>query len=395
VLGMGFTFDDTDKKGVATPLAEMERLIAKDPRNRERIFPYIGGEEVNDSPTHTHHRYVINFEDFPLKREDLGASWKDADDDQRKEWLRDGIVPLDYPEPVAADWPDLLEIVERKVKPERDQDNREARRRNWWKYGERAPGLYAALSQMERANVTSRVGNALAFASTPSAQVFAESIVVVTVENLAPLAVLQSRIHEVWARMMASSMKDDLRYTPSDCFETFPFPPNFEHDLSLERVGCTYYDFRAQLMQRENKGLTAIYNWFHDPECDHPGILKLRELHDAMDRAVLDAYGWTDIQPRCEFIPEFDDEDEEDESGRPRRKKYRYRWPDDIRDDVLARLLELNRQRAFEEGQLPSEPLVFAGTAAPDPEKASGKKKRGRKAGANLNLSLLPHAEES
>ena len=58
---MGFTFDDTDTKGVATPLAEMQRLIEKDPRNAERIFPYIGGEEVNTSPTHAHHRYVINF----------------------------------------------------------------------------------------------------------------------------------------------------------------------------------------------------------------------------------------------------------------------------------------------------------------------------------------------
>ena len=56
VLGMGFTFDDTDKNGVAIPIAEMQRLIAKDKRNAERIFPYIGGEEVNDSPTQSHHR---------------------------------------------------------------------------------------------------------------------------------------------------------------------------------------------------------------------------------------------------------------------------------------------------------------------------------------------------
>ena len=61
VLGMGFTFDDTDTKGVATSLAEMRRLIEQDPGNGEVIFPYIGGEEVNDSPTHAHHRYVINF----------------------------------------------------------------------------------------------------------------------------------------------------------------------------------------------------------------------------------------------------------------------------------------------------------------------------------------------
>ena len=54
VLGMGFTFDDTDKKGVASSRAEMHRLIKSDPRNREVIFPYIGGEEVNTSPTHAH-----------------------------------------------------------------------------------------------------------------------------------------------------------------------------------------------------------------------------------------------------------------------------------------------------------------------------------------------------
>ena len=73
VLGMGFTFDDTDKKGVATPLAEMRRLIEENPRNREAIFPYIGGEEVNTSPTHAHHRYVINFRDYPLRRRIWGS----------------------------------------------------------------------------------------------------------------------------------------------------------------------------------------------------------------------------------------------------------------------------------------------------------------------------------
>jgi hypothetical protein len=69
----------------------------------------------------------------------------------------------------------------------------------------------------------------------------------------------------------------------------------------------------------------------------------------SLDRCVLDAYGWTDVQPRCEFIPAFDDEGEEDENGRIREKKYRYRWPDEIRDEILARLLELNRRQALGE----------------------------------------------
>ena len=61
VLGMGFTFDDTDKKGVATPLSEMRRLTENFPSNKDAIFPYIGGQEVNTSPTHSHHRFVIDF----------------------------------------------------------------------------------------------------------------------------------------------------------------------------------------------------------------------------------------------------------------------------------------------------------------------------------------------
>ena len=168
-------------------------------------------------------------------------------------------------------------------------------------------------------------------------------------------------------------MKDDLRYTPSDCFETFPFPKAWRSDANLDTIGKTYYEFRAKLMISNDEGLTKTYNRFHNPEETSSDINRLRELHQAMDRAVLDAYGWSDIQPKCEFIAEFEDEDEEDESGRHRRRKYRYRWPDDVRDEMLARLLELNRQRALEEGQ------VVAGRAAArdaEPKKTSTRKSK-------------------
>jgi len=106
-------------------------------------------------------------------------------------------------------------------------------------------------------------------------------------------------------------------------------------------------------MRERNLGLTELYNSFNEPNDE--SLRGLRGMHDAMDRAVLDAYGWADIQPKCDFFPEFDDEESEDDSGRPKKKKYRYRWPDEIRDVVLARLLELNRQRALEEGQVVKE----------------------------------------
>ena len=96
-------------------------------------------------------------------------------------------------------------------------------------------------------------------------------------------------------------------------------------------------------MVRNDEGLTKTYNRFHDPDEIDPDIVKLRELHAAMDRAVLDAYGWTDIPTDCEFLLDY--EIDEEEWGR-RKKPYRYRWPEAIHDEVLARLLELNAERA-------------------------------------------------
>jgi hypothetical protein len=160
---------------------------------------------------------------------------------------------------------------------------------------------------------------------------------------------MQSRVHEIWARFFSSTLKDDLNYTPSDCFETFPFPEHFETNEHLKAIGQEYYDFRAQLMIANNEGLTKTYNRFHDPYDRSPEIKKLRELHYAMDRAVLDAYGWTDIVPTCEFLLDYEeDEDEEDDSSR-RKKPWRYRWPDDVLDEGLARLLDVNQKRAEEE----------------------------------------------
>jgi hypothetical protein len=370
LLGMGFTFDDTEKKGIATSLVEMERLIGMNPRNRERIFPFIGYEEVASNPTHAHHRYVINFEDFPLMRLESGQSWVQLAEDAQRVQLQKGIVAPDYPGPVAADWPELLAIVREKVKPERDRQKRDANRERWWQYAEKRPGLRSATRGLARVIVAgSQASTHYALAFLPQGLVYSSNLSVLVLDTYAAFAILQSRVHEAWARFFMSTMKDDLAYTPTTCFEPFPFPQDWPSDLSVEIAGKSYDEFRAALMVKSMEGLTDTYNRFHDPDESPLDIVKLRELHDAMDRAILDAYRWTDIQPKCEFIPEFDDEDEDDEMRRPRKKKYRYRWPDETRNEVLARLLDLNRQRALEEGQSLSS---GAETALPPDSKSKG-----------------------
>lgn len=324
IVGLGFTFDDTDKKGIASSIAEMHELINQNPKNAECIFPYIGGEEVNTSPTHAHHRYVINFGEMTEKDARRG-------------------------------WPDLMSIVERKVKPERIQRSvggsasKRKRAERWWLFGSTAKELYDVVSGLPRVLVCAQTSKYRTVTFLPNRVVFDQKLIVFASSSYSWFAVMQSQAHVHWASFMGSTLKDDPVYTPSDCFETFPFPRDLETLDTLEQVGQRYYNFRAKLMVRNKEGLTKRYNRFHEPDECSPDIVELRQLHAAMDRAVLDAYGWTDIQPTCEFLLDYEEEEEKNGSNKHRKKPWRYRWPDDIRDEVLARLLELNKERAAEE----------------------------------------------
>ena len=311
VLGMGFTFDDDNPD--ATPIAEMHRLIAENPRNQEVIFPYIGGEEVNDSPTHAHRRYVINFGDLTEAE-------------------------------ARAGWPELMQIVEAKVRPSRLNDNRASYRKNWWLFAERRNEMQRALRGYSNVLFTAQTSNAQAMAFLDAGQVFSHTSVLFAIDQQSGFAVLQSRVHQLWALFLGPTMKSDFRYTPSDCFETFPFPVDWQESPALESAGRAYHDYRSELMVNRDQGLTDTYNRFHDPEDQSAETQRLRDLHAALDRAALETYGWTDINPVAEFIPEFDED--EIEPGTRAKRKYRLRWPDEVRDEVLAKLLELNRERA-------------------------------------------------
>jgi hypothetical protein len=293
VLGMGFTL---------TP-AERTHLIAKDPKNGERIFPYLGGKEVNTSPMQTFHRYVIDF----------------------------GVMSLDE----AGRWPDLLDIVRCKVKPERDRLTCVSNRK-WWHFGGRASGLYASLAGLSRCLVTSEVTKHLCFSFQPTGRVFANTLQVFPLVSCAHFSALQSRIHESWARLLSSTMKTDLRYSNTDCFDSFPFPGNLHMtkqdvlDLPLtfpaiELAGQALYEARAAAMVNRNIGLTKLYNLLKDPACIDSDVIELRRLHEDVDREVLRAYGWHDLAER---VPPYEIKDEAWES------------------EIVDRLWALNHERA-------------------------------------------------
>ena len=181
--------------------------------------------------------------------------------------------------------------------------------------------------------------------------VYNEKLVLFPFDSGAAFGVLQCRVHEFWARLFSSTLKDDLQYTPTACFDTFALPPQFTTNDDLEVIGESYLRLRSSVMLSNKEGLTETYNRFHDSHEKLPEILKLRELHAAMDRAVLAAYGWHDLAQtaRCEFLLDYEEEDDGGTSTSRRKKPWRLRWPDDFRDEVLARLLELNEQRHKEE----------------------------------------------
>jgi hypothetical protein len=349
VLGMGFTFDDVAAaRGESEGLDVMHTLIARDPRNAERIFPYLGGEEVNNSPTHSHHRYVIDFEDYPLSRDESMAQLSESDKTNSMKPKYSTNVPEDFPGPVASDWPDLLRILQERVKPIRSKLKEEGisgyRKNYWWRFGSRSVQMYEKISKLNCIVATNAGASPhFAFTKISTNSIFANTLNIFAFSSDIEFAILQSRIHETWARFFSSSMKDDLRYAPSDCFRNFPFPDHYESQSILEAAGRTYFDWRARLMTSRGEGLTKTYNRFHARAEVATDIIELRRLHAEMDRAVLAAYGWNDLADRA--APEFIEQDA-DEGKTP---KTRLDWPSEFKDEVLARLLALNAERAAEE----------------------------------------------
>lgn len=174
---------------------------------------------------------------------------------------------------------------------------------------------------------------------------------VIASDDMSVFGLLQSRVHELWARSFSSTFEDRLNYSLSDAFQTMPWPSSALS--ALASPDCeTYHTHRAALMVARNEGLTRTYNRFHDPAERAPDIQRLRELHHNLDLAVLRAYGWDDLADRA--APEFLTEESEPDH----RYQGRLFWPAPFRDEVLARLLDLNRARAAEERRLGLSPAA-------------------------------------
>ena len=271
IYGQGFLFSATDKG--ASPLQLMDAIVAQRPDLRSRIQPYVGGDEVNSDPTHASSQFVIFLSDI-------------LDEQSLK-----GFEPL-------------VEIIREKVLPERlklsSNPNSAPLKKRWWAYQAHRPELYKAISKCRFVIGISQTTKYICFAVLPTGIIYSQKLNIIASDKWSLYACLQSRLHEQWALQFGSTLEDRPVYTIADCYQTFPFPHNFASDKALEELGNTYHDYRAALMVARNEGMTKTYNRFHNCSEMSKDIQRLRELHTAMDRAVLEAYGWNDLAARAE-----------------------------------------------------------------------------------------------
>jgi hypothetical protein len=327
--------------GFVLEINEATKLKELNPKYKEVISLYLNGDDLNTNPYQEPSRFVINFFDMSEKK--------------------------------AREYSDVFNIIEEKVKPERWKKKSDESYPYWFHWRPRKD-LYEKLKHLKFYFLTALTGKNLAFTKADQDLVISHAAGVILFERFLYFSFIQSSYHELWAWKYCSSMGISLRYTPSDGFQTFPFPKNFtqEQEQLLETIGEAYHENRKHLMLSIQLGLTKTYNLFHSKaistqsvqEQDKQvaalqkhlektegtisndkaiqGILKLRDLHLQMDEAVLDAYGWTDIQLRhdfyeVEYLPEND--------------RIRYNIHPDARKEILKRLLELNHQYFEEEAK--------------------------------------------
>ena len=354
------------ESGFILPEEKAIELINANSKNSDVVEPYINGEDLNSRYDQTASRWVINFFDRPLNSQQ---------------------APEDYKGNFAEDYPDCLKIVTDLVKPVRmrlKEDGSFALRnplpQKWWQHADKRPALYSALKGKQRTLVVAQVSKTLAFSYVSTNQVLDSMLTVIPLEKYRYLVIMQSCIHFYWAWKYCTTMKGDLRYTPTAIFETFPFPAGFEpnreyvpeeilaiedadetikqHKATLDTLGEKLDNQRKAIMLKIRIGLTNLYNLYHQENLSAASIaktakcseadadwalgefMKMRQVQVECDNAVAAAYGWSDIVLNhgfydLEFLPEND--------------RRRYTVCPDARKEIMTRLLKLNNDRHKQE----------------------------------------------
>ncbi|MGM0358527.1 Eco57I restriction-modification methylase domain-containing protein [Streptomyces griseoaurantiacus] len=287
--GMGFVLESEDARA----------LISEDPKYAEVVFPYLNGEDLNSRPDQSASRWAIDFRDWPEEK--------------------------------ARQYSKVWDLVERTVKPVRDKSAPDSPIK-FWQHWRHRPDLHDAITGLDKVIVIALVSKTAIPVRQPTGQVFSHMLGVFATDSAAQLALLSSAIHYWWAIQRASSLKGDLRYTPSDVYETFPRPAETK---ALHTAGNVLESAQKAAMSTRKIGLTGLYNRFHAESQMDSDIQDVRDAHVIVDQAVAEAHGWNDLNLKHGF--------------HETRQGIRFTIAPDIQTEILDRLLELNHVRYKEE----------------------------------------------
>jgi len=314
----------SDEKGGSFDIDEttaIEMLEAQNPNglpNSDVVRPYVNGLDIT---RRLRHQWVIDFgSDTPIEQ------------------AQGYVLPFEY--------------VQRVVKPERDLVRNERERTLWWLHRRPAPDMRTAVSGLSRFIGTPAVAKHRLFVWFASNTIPDHQIYVFARDDDYFFGVLHSYLHEVWALRLGTSLEDRPRYTPTTTFETFPLPFSPGHEdtgtaayQAISTAAQALHEERAAWLNPPDllglgaktaalreRTLTNLYNALSDFRREngngkgsregaaHDFAPRLAALHDALDAAVLSAYGWADLVSSLRT--------------------------DDGQETVLRRLLALNAARA-------------------------------------------------
>jgi hypothetical protein len=284
---------------------EYQELLTSEPQDAEIVRPYIIGRDLVQR---REPRFIIDA--FGLSEDDL-----------------------------RSNHPRVYNRLEERVRPDRMQNNRASYRDKWWVYAEPRADMRLASEGLSRFIATCRTAKHRLFSFEAAETLPDAKVIFIGLETAFALGVLSSKPHQNWALATGARLGvgNDTNYNHSDCFGTFPFPDTSDETLKNRiREAAEKLDvLRKEVLARhEDLTLTKLYNVLEalrtaekagavlsekDRDVATRGCVSLiRQYHDTIDAAVTEAYG----------------------------------WPADLSDEeILERLVALNKQRAAEEAK--------------------------------------------
>jgi hypothetical protein len=269
-------------KGFIVTRSQVNEWLEADSKNQEVLKLFSSADDLARLPNGIPSRWIIDFNDMDIEQ----AS--------------------NYKLPFAH--------VETHVKPERDKNREALVRKRWWRFRRTSEAMREALSALPLYFSIPCHSKWFIFIPACKDWLPGNSTAVVASHDFYVLGILTSNAHRTWVKALSSTLKKDIRYTPSACFETFPFPQTPDSKLvqDIRDAMSELHEYRAQQMEKKYWGITQLYNQFFDEPSS-----QLHKLHSQLDQLVMQAY---------EFSPNSD-------------------------DDILEQLLKLNLELAEKEKQ--------------------------------------------